>query len=868
MMRHALLVAAALVFMAAGSRSGVEDLVPLVTGKLITPVGRQIPVGSFPVNMLLSPDGKYVVVTNAGFRQFLSVLSVEDGHVVSQIPVGTSRGQDKTGLYYGMAFGTKDLPGFRLQEKGLWPLFVSRGAEEKVSLFTLSDNGVLTGPEREYSIPSTAPAGKSPFHVAGIGIVPGVDGPILCAANNHTSPYTDMRGEVAFVDTSKPGQIANRIKTPGFPFAVAVAGTDTAKAKAYVSSERDGVVSVVRSGQSKVERDINTGDHPIALLLNKNGDRLYVANAGSDTVSIVDTKTDAVIGTFLLRPDDMRGLPGATPTGLALTPDEKKLYVTLGDMNAVAVVELPKGKLIGYIPVGWYPTAAVVSPDGKRLFVANAKGVRARNPNDQEVGKWGRYIENIIEGSVSVIPIPGDGELKQMTAQTLANNLIARNPDKTEISKIEDLKSKIEHVIYIVKENRTYDQVLGDLPQGNGDRSLCLFPREVTPNQHALAERFALLDNFYCCAEVSADGWDWSTSGMISEYTARNAPYNYSGRGKKYDFEGQNNGVPVDLEGISDVARAPSGYIWDQVAKKGISYRNYGFYLSFEGEGDRGPEGRPLAINNTPNKRVLVDHTDLDFLQFDMTYADSDAWRIADAACPKQRKAYGRFNAPSRFAEWKREFDNFVRTRTLPRFMMVRMPRDHTSGTTPDLHSPRAMVADNDFAIGQMVEAISASPYWEKTAIFILEDDAQNGFDHVDAHRSIAFVISPYVKAGSVDRRFYNTDSMLRTMGLLLGLPPLCQYDAVASPIAVFGERPENSEQYKAVLPDRKILAEVNQPTAYRAQDSARLDFRRADSVADEVLTDIVWGSVKGGSAQKPTMRRGLLLGGRIGAYD
>jgi hypothetical protein len=421
------------------------------------------------------------------------------------------------------------------------------------------------------------------------------------------------------------------------------------------------------------------------------------------------------------------------------------------------------------------------------------------------------------------------------------------------------LPTGIKPVVYIIKENRTYDQVLGDLKQGNGDPEIVMFGRKVTPNLHALAERFVLLDNFYCCAEVSADGWNWSTSGMVSEYTARNAPFNYSGRGRHYDFEGQNSGTPADLAGLPDVARAPGGYLWDQCVKKDISFRNYGFFVSGSDD-EKGADDRPFMTSNTPTRKALVGQTDTSFLQFDMTYADSNAWKAYSNPAPKQKRAYGKFAAPSRFAEWKREFDQYVRSGRLPAFMMVRFPRDHTNGTQEGLQTPRGMVADNDFAVGQLVEAISASPFWKETAIFILEDDAQNGHDHVDAHRSIAFVISPYIPRGTVDHRFYNTDSVLRTIEALLGLPPMCQYDASAPLMAFFDSKPVNAAPYRAILPPKAIIGEFNTKTAYRAKDSERLDFRGEDRVPDAVLNDILWHAVKGANAPEPPPRHGLRL--------
>ncbi len=829
--------------------------IPLVTGKLITPQGRQTNVGSFPANLLLSPDGRFVVVTNVGYRQYVSVLSAEDGRLISQVGFNAQRTDDpkrKEGLYYGLAFGPVS--------GGTTTVYAARGVEDKVSVLTLAADGTLQNTGKTLDNPSGVPGGILPNSVAGIAL--NGSGSRLYTANNTGNPLNRMRGSLTIVDTAANKRVA-QVEMAGYPYAVAaVTQGRSADKKVYVTSEQRGTVSVIDPAAGRVSKEIETGTHPMALLLDKSQARLFVANAGSDTISIVRTYTDAVERTLLLRPDDVRGLPGATPTGLALSPDEKRLYVTLADMNAVAVVDLPGGTLAGYIPVGWYPTAVAASRDGKRLFVANAKGVNVRNPNSKPVvpGERSQYIQNIIEGTVSTIDVPDATTLRPLTARVIINNRVAPNLNERASALLKN--PGIEHVIYVIKENRTYDQVLGDLPQGNGDASLCLFPRAVTPNQHALAERFVLLDNFYCCAEVSADGWNWSTSGMISEYTARNTVYNYAQRGRPYDFEGQNNGVAVDLLGIPDVARAPSGYIWDHVAKAGLSYRNYGFFTAFPPPKEITlPPNFPGSKENEPTKKALVPHTDLNFRLYDMTYADSDAWVIHNAPAPNQMKEYGAHKAPSRFAAWKREFDAYVKNNNLPRFQMVRLPRDHTSGTAPGAHSPRAMVADNDYAVGQLVEAVSKSQYWKKTAIFILEDDAQNGFDHVDAHRSIAFVISPFIKKATRDSRFYNTDSMLRTMELLLGLPPMNQYDAIAAPIAVFDPAAANDAPFEAILPAREIVAEVNKSTAYRAKDSARLlNPLKEESDPDEELNDILWHALKGKNTPKPARRYSLRL--------
>jgi len=846
-----------------GSAAQEPSSVPLSTGKLITPTGTQTEVGSFPANMLLTPDGRHVVVTNTGYREFISVLNAETGKLVSLIEVGKPESKSKEGLYYGMAFAGSGgaIQSVIRPENVEHTLYVSRGAEDKVAVYTVTGDGRIMDTGRRLSDPGlTAPA-RVANNVAGVAVSRSAK--LVYAVNNNTTTETGLKGSLSVIDPAE-NRVLRKIDVGGFPFGIAaITDGPSADRKVYVSSERDGVVSVVDPAEGRLLKTIRTGANALSLLLDKAQKRLFVANAGSDTVSVIDTASDRVIRTILLRPDDARGLPGATPTGMALSPDERTLYVTLADMNAVAVVNLPDGRLKGYIAAGWYPTSCVVSADGSRLFVANAKGVARRNPNDKPVRGHGHYIENIIEGTVSTIPIPGAADLKRLTAQTLANNRIveAANPDFT--------NPGIEHVIYMIKENRTYDQVLGDMPQGNGDRSQVLFGRRVTPNLHALADRFVLLDNFYVCAEVSADGWNWSTSGMANEYVVRNAPYNYSGRGRRYDYEGQNNGVPPDLLGLPDVARAPGGYIWDNVIKAGLSLRNYGCFVNDIDPKTRLKEG-PLANvkDNTPNKKALVGKTNVDFRQFDTSYPDSDAFTTLGISFPKQTKTYGSHNATSRFSEWKREFDRYVKDGNLPRFTIVRLPNDHTNGTSPGFPTPSGLVADNDYAVGQLVEAVSKSPFWKSTAIFILEDDGQDGNDHVDAHRSPCYVISPFVTRSTVDSRFYNTDSVLHTMELLLGLRPMSQYDAIATPFRFFSQTPGNDEPYSAILPDRAVLSAVNKATAYGAKESAKFNPKLADSVPDDMMSEIVWRSVKGATSPMPRPTRTLAASPKPGKRD
>lgn len=807
----------------------VPKLLP--TGKRLTPTGTQTEVGSFPVNAILSPDGRFILVTDCGARESLSILRASDGQLVSRLdwnapsPIFKKK---KTALYFGLVCGAA--------QNGETPVYASRGAEGTVALLSLGTDGTLKDTGRTLGIASDP---KAPLvHIAGLAL--SGDGMRLFAADNSANPQKAMQGSLQILNTAT-GAIESKTDLPGYPFAVAA----SRNGKVYVSSEARGVVCVVDEASGKVLKQIPTGTQPTGLLLDHSQTRLFVSNAGSDTLSIIDTRTDRVTQTVLLRPDTARGLPGATPLGMALSPDEKQLYVALADLNTVAVVDVPRARLAGFLPAGWYPTSTLVSPDGRRLFVANAKGVKNQNPNGKPVPgltERPQYIQNIIEGTVSTLDLGVTRDLRASTAQVLANNSGAltksapfRNPG-------------IKHVFYIIKENRTYDQVLGDLSRGNGDPSLVLFGRDVTPNLHALAERFALLDNFYCCAEVSGDGWNWSTGGMASEYTARNVPHNYGGRQRPYDFEGTNNGVAVDRLGVPDVARPPGGYLWDLCAAHNVSFRNYGFFTddlqlprTLAEEGTKGEE-------NSPTKGALVGRSDADFRQFDLSFPDSDAWQqLGLPVAPKEKAAYGTHADPSRVASWKREFADFVRRGNLPALSMLRVMRDHTSGTTEGFSSPRAMVADNDYAVGQIVETVSRSPYWKSSAIVVVEDDAQNGYDHVDAHRSIAFVISPFVERGTHYNRFGNTDSALKTIESLLGLPPMTTYDAIAAPLGVFGSRPDNSEPFQAILPSREILGEVNTARAFKARQSAlMLDPLREESAPDEALNEILWRSIKG----------------------
>jgi len=854
----------------------------LVTGKKITPAGTNTTIGNLPMNIIKSPDGKFAITTDMGFSQYLSSVDLSTGAVVSQVPYGLQPPAvtDSVGLYYGLAFA----PGPPAQD-GSYTLYAAQGQNQTIAVLSLSSTGALT------SVSSIA-TGANDFPS---GLATDDKGYIYVANNDSDNPGIPSSVAIYKSDGRPAGRYtfsASFGGTPNFPLAVATLHDGS---KTYVTSQRDGAVYVLDTSDPTnptLKTKIATGSHPAGLLLNASQSLLYVANAHSDTISAVSTSSDTVASTTLFRFRRLTNYYGATPIGLGLSTDGTTLYAAMGDLNAVAVASVSGNGLTvkGFIPVGWYPTGVVASSDNKSLLVTNAKGIKAKNPstgyqlftfNDNA---W--YDLNTIKGTVAKISVPNSTQLASYTNQVLVNNGL-NNPvvPNHSLDAIGLQSGGITHVIYIVKENRTYDQVLGDVPQGNGDPSLVLFGSSITPNLHALAQRFVLLDNFYDAGEASGDGWPWSTQSMANEYVIKNLPYNYSNRGRNYDFEGQNNGYltggfpakdpygntlspafPNGLPPVPDVAEAPGGHIWDAVRAAKLSYRNYGFFYSF-GVSGVFPDNFPTATGLLPAGVSLGGVSDYDYRRYDAAYADSDA--PTAYSCPYPTAVYGHYNEPSRYSEWKREFDSMLANNSVPAFMTVRFMHDHTQGYTAKVKSPQAQVADNDYGVGQLVEAISKSSIWQHTAIFVVEDDSQDGPDHVDAHRSTAYVISPYIKQSYVDHTFYNTDSILKTMEMLLGLNPLTQYDAVASAIVgPFDTVPSNTAQFTAAPAAQAIMCGVNpalkalkpgSPMHKAAVESAKMNFDLPDSAPSAKLNQILWKSVKGPNSKMPAPRHSVL---------
>src|SRR5262245_53242007 len=721
----------------------------LPNGWTLTPEGAQIPVSDLPLNMVLSNDGRYLLVTTNGHGdQTINVIDLQTGQSAQTVSMKKS--------WLGLAFAPD---GKRF--------FVSGGDDNEVMIFDFASGKaspagkIILGSEDYHKLDDRARAearrkglGEFAFP-AGIAVSP--DGARLYVAENLTH-------KVAVVDLTNR-QVITKIAVGEYPYDCEISGDGK---RVYVSSWGSRAVAVIDTTTNQVLNNIPVGDHPNDLELTRDGKTLYVANANSNTVSVVDTtqmKEIEAISTALHPKSPI----GSTPNAVALSPDEKTLYIANADNNNVAIVDVAKrggSKVEGFIPTGWYPTSLRVSKDGKRIFVANGKGLAsAANPQGPSPykGRTPQYIGSMLKGAVSMINLPPVAKLAQLTRRVYANSpytdemlKAARAPkEKTAVPFRVGDPSPIKHVIYVIKENRTYDQVLGDVKEGNGDPSLCLFGAEVTPNQHALASEFVLLDNFYVDAEVSADGHNWSMAAYATDYTEKTWPTNYSNRGRTYDYEGSKK-----------IARPTGGYIWDYCARAGVTYRSYGeFIASREGKPGGGGEtgadpGAAPKRENYTNEKALEGHFSATFPSWDLNVPDN-----------------------KRIDRWLEEFREYEKNGGLPQFQIVRIGNNHTQGTRPGALTPRAHVADNDLALGRLVEAVSHSKYWATTAIFALEDDAQNGPDHVDAHRSIAFVASPYNRRGHVDSTMYTTSGMLRTMELILGIPPMSQYDAAATPM-------------------------------------------------------------------------------------
>ncbi len=771
----------------------------LPTGAMLDPAGARSDVGSFPLAVVASPDSAYLLLLLNGWRQQgVQVVDRRTGAVVQTA--------EQIAAFIGLAFS----PDGRT-------LYASGGNTDAV--YRYNWNGKRLARKDSLTIRAKRnPRSSGTSYPAGLAV--SRDGRRLYVAEN-------LADSVAVVDLAS-GAVIQRVAAGRYPYAV-VAG---ANGDVFVSSWGTRDVHVLReSPQGLVaETRIPVERHPSTLLLSANGERLFAVSASTDAISVVDTRRRTVVST-LRDPTPANLGQGSTPMGLQLSSDGATLYVTEGDNNAVAVFALSaatagrgsgvKDSLRGRAPVGWYPVALALV--GDTLHVVDAKGRgTAPNPRLPQPGATDAaaravsYTAGQINGTITRLAVAdlGGSRLEQLSARVVRANHWENRATAAGMP-------PVTHVIYVIKENRTYDQVLGDLPQGDGDTSLVFFPRSNSPNHHALAERFGLFDRFFVNAEVSADGHNWSMAAYTTDYTQKTVPSNYSSRGRSYDYEGTNRGrVPMD-DGDDDAAEPANGYLWDLAQRKGITFRNFGEFVAPEGATGAAPAGyrglKPFLRANT-----------------------SRAFPGYDLDIPDQRRA----------DVWISELQGFAAAGAMPRLQIVRLPNDHTSGASAGKPTPQAYMADNDLALGRMIEALSNTAFWEKTAVFVLEDDAQAGPDHVDSHRSVLLVISPWARAG-LHRRFVNTTDVIATMETMLGLDALSPFDHYGRPLREIWRTSPDLRPYRALTPSVP-LTDRNPSRGRGADESRQLDLRYEDVAEEDLFNRILWRSIKGPARPYP----------------
>jgi YVTN family beta-propeller protein len=779
----------------------------LFNGWGLTPAGTHAEVSDLPLRMIVAPGGKVAVAVCAGFNKpGLAILNLADRKVAQFIPLPHT--------WNGLCF---DKEGKRL--------FVSGGDSGAIHVFAVEKWEFTAQPSVQIQKEG------SPLFIAGIAVQPETGKIYLCNEANH-EVWALNETTLAVEQTIAVGEHPH----------TCVFGGDSRYL--YVSDWGSRAVTVVDTKTGRRLRDLTVGVRPNDMAVAPDG-RLFVACSGDNTVHVIQTRTLEKPG---VASDSSRRLwdgtreiidtalyPGApegsTPDAVAISPDGKTLFVANADNNAVMVVDISGSKneegakyaekvsvVNGFIPVGWYPSALAVSPDSGTLLVGNGKGAGNLGPSfpgDQPRPQAGEKFKfnhpgKLLQGDVSFISRPDSAQMAKFTAQVMKN--CPYRPDsltRAAVSSRSVIPDKvgapcpIKYVLYIIKENRTYDQVFGDMtdaagkPIGNGDSSITMYGDAVTPNHHQLARDYVLLDNLYCNGEVSVDGHSWCDAAIATDYNERSWILSYSSR-KEH------------LPGNDEMMTPSQGYLWDLCKRHGVSYKNYGEMAS-----------RVPSIN---------------------------------------RGKWSGSRDTERVEHWIEDLKKAEETGNLPRFTIMSLGEDHTSGTTPGAHTPDAAVGSNDVALGKIVAAASRSKFWSEMAIFVIEDDAQNGPDHVDAHRTVGLVISPYVKRHSVDSTLYTTASMVRTMELILGLPPMTQYDGGATPMFTCFEKAANAESYEVKTP--KIDLEARNTTASPgAKRSARMNFREYDRAPEDELNRILWAAAKGPDAPYPTPIHRVFIG-------
>jgi DNA-binding beta-propeller fold protein YncE len=772
-----------------------EKHVLLPNGWSLSPVGQHLPLGELPLNIAVTPDGKTAVVTNNGTGdQSLSVIDLADWKVRSVLPLNRS------------------WLGLDVDPQGT-SVFVSAGNDNAVLRFSLGGNDVFL----RDSIPLDVPWPRARVWAAGLTVTPNGKWVFVVSRENHRLYRINLDARI----------VDDELDLPAIPY-TCLASHDGKKI--FVSLWGGARVAVVDPDEMMITDTVSTGDHPCDMVESPDGARLFVACANTNSVSVIDVHHGTVIERLnsALFPEAPEG---STPNSVALSGDGNTLLIANADNNCLAVFNVRdpgRSRSLGFIPTGWYPTCVRFQPGTGNILVASAKGFSSRpNPHGPQPAKRydeAEYIGRMFKGVLSRLRMPDQTLLDEYTRMVYDNSpLHTTNPAPDSglgLWTAVDHPSPIKHVFYVIKENRTYDQVFGDLPEGNGDPNLCLFPDSITPNLHALVREFTLFDHLYCDAEVSADGHNWSMGAYATDYTEKSWPTSYGGRGGAYEYEG---GYPI--------VYPSAGYLWDECRRNGITYRTYGEFVRNPAHSGDSAQGLTPA---------LVGHAAPFYRGWDLEYSDV-----------------------RRIQAWEEEFSRYEQNGMLPQFQVIKLPNDHTEGTTAGALTPRAYVAQNDLALGMLVDRISHSRYWKESIIFVIEDDAQNGPDHIDAHRTEGLMISPYTRRHFVDSHPYSTSSMIRTLELILGLPPLSQFDASARPMSA-SLMPEPDLTPFVHRPAHLDLEERNPQGALGQRESGTMDFSREDAAPEQLLNSILWTSVKGPGVPMPSPVRSAFVRGPV----
>jgi DNA-binding beta-propeller fold protein YncE len=787
-------------------------------GWTIRPAGQQVPVDTLPMSTAISKNGKFLLVLNGGYNPpSISVIDIAQKKEVGRTKIADA--------FLGLMFSPiADL------------VYVGGATTGKVFEYSFdSGTGMLTPAREIVAVPDLATKGNA------------LIGDVAITSDAHILYATDLYDDKIAAINLQTGKLIDSFKTGRRPYKLLLTPGNR---QLLVSSWADGEIYHHSATSGDLITKTRVGPHPTDMIwLNKaapseEGEatyvaRLFVTAANTNNAYSFGVTADeqlVQLETINLSLTPLQPL-GMTPTALAIDQKGTRLYAVCSDGNTVAAIDItaPRSHVLGFIPTGWYPTAARVSEQGEMMIV-NGKGLgshpnplgpnptlRAAPVHEGNAPRAGdEYVGHIQTGTVQFLPAPDNAKLDELShvvrdSSPYRDDVIygpVASEQTAYFSRAEDHESPIKHVIYIIKENRTYDQVLGDIEKGNGDKTLNLFGQEITPNLHQLARDYILYDNFYENSDVSADGHNWASAAIAPDYTVKMWPSEYGHRSKVYDFEGDE---PANTP--------PAGYIWDNALQAGLTIRDYGQWTT-NFPMKQVVDGKQIKAVKDPALRPYVD---MNYRGFDLDYSDID-----------------------RAKEFIREWKDFDDKGTVPNMSIVRMGNDHTMGARAGALTPFAYAADNDYGVGLLVEAVSHSKAWGTTAIFVIEDDAQNGPDHVDSHRAPVWVISPYTRRGIVDSSMYNQASVLRTMELIVGLRPLTQFDAAARPMMESFSRQADLTSFSAVKP-KVSLTERNSGNTPGAAASARMDFHEADLVDDDALTSVVWRAVKHTDPPAPT---------------